>query len=79
LIDVSVVLTAFIIRAIIVLMMESGNTSKISVNLYHTTRRNNTEDIHLHTRRRENLKSRRLRVWVLRRITGSKRYEVKRG
>jgi hypothetical protein len=28
-----------------------------SVNFYQTTRRNNSEDSHLHTHRRENLKS----------------------
>jgi hypothetical protein len=32
------------------------NTSETSVNFYQTTRRNNPEDSHLHTRRRENLK-----------------------
>jgi hypothetical protein len=33
------------------------NTSKTSVNFYKTTRRNNPEENHFHTRRRENLKS----------------------
>jgi hypothetical protein len=33
-------------------MMEATNTSETSVNLYQTTRRNNPEDIHLHTHRR---------------------------
>jgi hypothetical protein len=42
----------------IALMMEAATTSETSVNFYQTTRRNNTEDCHLHTRRRENLKSR---------------------
>jgi hypothetical protein len=41
----------------IVLMMEAARTSETSVNFYQTTRRNNSEDSHLHTRRRENLKS----------------------
>jgi hypothetical protein len=43
------VLAASIIRAM--------STSETSVNLYQTTRRNIPEDSHLHTRRRENLKS----------------------
>jgi hypothetical protein len=30
-------------------MMEAASTSETSVNLYHTTRRNNPEDNHLHT------------------------------
>jgi hypothetical protein len=33
-------------------------TSETSVDLHQTPRRNNPEDSHLHTRRRENLKSR---------------------
>jgi hypothetical protein len=37
--------------------MEVARTSESSVNFYQTTRRNNPEDSHLHTRRRENLKS----------------------
>jgi hypothetical protein len=37
--------------------MEAENTSKTSVSLYQTTRRNIPDDSHLHTRRRENLKS----------------------
>jgi hypothetical protein len=41
----------------IVLMIEAANTSETSVNFYQTTRRNIPEDSHLHTRRRENLKS----------------------
>jgi hypothetical protein len=39
------------------LMMEATSTSETSVNFYETTRRYNPEDSHLHTRRRENLKS----------------------
>jgi hypothetical protein len=38
-------------------MMEAASTSATSVNFYQTTRRNNPEDSHLHTRRSENLKS----------------------
>jgi hypothetical protein len=43
--------------ALIALMMEVESTSETSVNFYQTTRRNNPEDNHLHTRHRENLKS----------------------
>jgi hypothetical protein len=42
---------------IIALVMEAASTSETSVNLYQTARRNNPDDSHLHTRRRENLKS----------------------
>jgi hypothetical protein len=42
---------------IIMAMIEAANTFETSVNLYQTTWRNNPEDSHLHTRRRENLKS----------------------
>jgi hypothetical protein len=38
-------------------MMEASSTSETSVNFYQTSRRNNSEDSRLHTRRRENLKS----------------------
>jgi hypothetical protein len=38
-------------------MMDAASTSETSVNFYQTTWRNNLEDSHLHTRRRENLKS----------------------
>jgi hypothetical protein len=39
-------------------MMEAARTSETLVNSYQTTRRyNSEEDSHLHTRRRENLKS----------------------
>jgi hypothetical protein len=41
----------------IALMMEAASTSKTSVNFHETTRRYNPEDSHLHSRRRENLKS----------------------
>jgi hypothetical protein len=37
--------------------MEAGSTSETSVNCYQSTRRNDPEDSHLHTRRHENLKS----------------------
>jgi hypothetical protein len=39
------------------LMIEAENTSETSVNFYQITRRSIQEDSHLHTRRRENLKS----------------------
>jgi hypothetical protein len=47
-INVSEVLAASIIRAIIALMMEAASTSETSVNFYQTLRRNNPEDSHLH-------------------------------
>jgi hypothetical protein len=50
------VLAASIIR-VTALMMEAANTSETSVNFYQTIRRNIPQDSHLHTRRRENLKS----------------------
>jgi hypothetical protein len=37
--------------------MEAASTSETSANFYQTAQRNNPEDSHLHTRRRENLKS----------------------
>jgi hypothetical protein len=43
------------------LMMDAASTSETSVKFYQITRRNNTEDSHLHhTRRRENLKCHKL-------------------
>jgi hypothetical protein len=41
----------------IALMMKAVSTSETSVNLYETTWCNIPEGCHLHTRRRENLKS----------------------
>jgi hypothetical protein len=38
-------------------MTEAASISETSVNFHQTTRRNNPEDSHLRTRRRENLKS----------------------
>jgi hypothetical protein len=43
--------------SITVLMMEAASTSETLLNFYQTTRHNIPEDSHLHTRRRENLKS----------------------
>jgi hypothetical protein len=37
--------------------MEAARTSETLVNFYQTTRRYNPEDSHLHSHRRENLKS----------------------
>jgi hypothetical protein len=45
------------IQAQIALMMEAARTSETLVNFYQTTRRYKTEDSHLRTHRRENLKS----------------------
>jgi hypothetical protein len=50
------VLAATINRVMMALMMEAASTSETLVSFYQTTRRNNTEDSHLHIRRRENLK-----------------------
>jgi hypothetical protein len=41
-------------------MMDAASTSETLVNFSHTSRRNNREDSHLHTRRRENLTSHKL-------------------
>jgi hypothetical protein len=46
-----------VVAPMIALMMEAASTSETSVNFYHATQPNNTEDSHLHSRRRENLKS----------------------
>jgi hypothetical protein len=54
--DVSEELTASII-ILTTLMMESASFSETSVSIYHSTRRNIQEGSHLHTRRREKLKS----------------------
>jgi hypothetical protein len=55
---VSEVLFVSIIRAsIIALMMEAERTSETLVSFYRTIWRNTPENSHLHTRRRENLKS----------------------
>jgi hypothetical protein len=43
--------------SIIALMMEAARTSETLVKFYQTTRRYNPERSHLHSRRRENLKS----------------------
>jgi hypothetical protein len=43
--------------SVIALMMEAACTCETSVNVYQTARRKNPKDSHLHTRRRENLKS----------------------
>jgi hypothetical protein len=43
--------------SLIALMMEAANTSETLLNLYLTTWRYSPKDSHLHTHRRENLKS----------------------
>jgi 16S rRNA C1402 (ribose-2'-O) methylase RsmI len=53
--DVSEVLTASIIRAMIALIIEAARTSETLVNFYQTTRRYNPEHSHLRTHRLENL------------------------
>jgi hypothetical protein len=47
----------------VTLMMEAARTSETLVNFYQTTRRNNPEDSHLRTHRRENLKSYLINFW----------------
>jgi hypothetical protein len=54
--DGSEVLVASIIRAVS-MPRAAASTSETSVNFYQTTRRNNPEYSHLHSRRRENLRS----------------------
>jgi hypothetical protein len=44
-------------RVVITVMIEAVSAFETSVNFYQTTRRDIPEDGHLHTRRRENLKS----------------------
>jgi hypothetical protein len=46
-------------------MMEAVSTSETSANFYEITWRNIPEDSHLHTRRRENLKSSHLDFTIL--------------
>jgi hypothetical protein len=46
-----------VLAASIALMMEAASTSETLVNFYQTTRRYNLEESHLHTHRREKLKS----------------------
>jgi hypothetical protein len=50
-------LTAIIRALTHLLMMKAVNSSETLVNFYQTTRCNIPEDSHLHTRRRENMKS----------------------
>jgi hypothetical protein len=51
-------------------MMEAEGFSEMSFSIYQTTRRNIPEDIHLHNRRRENLKSREVCSELLEHIIG---------
>jgi hypothetical protein len=46
-------------------VMKAARTSETSVNFYEIIQRNNPEDIHLHTRRRENLKSHKISMLFL--------------
>jgi transcriptional regulator of met regulon len=48
-------------------MMGAVNNSETSASFHQTTRRNIPEDSHLHTRRRENLKSHDVKI-ILREI-----------
>jgi hypothetical protein len=47
-----------VLSSIIALMMDAVSIFEMSINIYQTTRCNIPEDSCLHTRRRENLKSR---------------------
>jgi hypothetical protein len=58
------------------LMMEAASTSETSVNVYQTTRPNNPEDSHLHTRRRENLKSHLLNLYEEATLRCFRRFEA---
>jgi hypothetical protein len=44
-------------EALIALMMEAASTCETTINFHQTAWRSNPEDSHVHTRRRENLKS----------------------
>jgi hypothetical protein len=55
-------MAVFLFVALIALMMETASASETSVNFCQATRRNNPEDSHLHTCRREKLKSHELEV-----------------
>jgi hypothetical protein len=60
-IDTSILVTSSLTvssRGLLVdLMMEAVQTSETLVNLHQSTRRYNPEDSHLHSHRRQNLKS----------------------
>jgi hypothetical protein len=45
------------LRGLIALIIKALSASETTANLYQTTRLNIPEDSHLHTRRRENLRS----------------------
>jgi hypothetical protein len=68
----------FLARGLLIaLMMEASSTSETSVNFYQTTRRNNTEDSHLRTRRRKNLKSHKVSHYkdqLVNVVAGNNRY-----
>jgi hypothetical protein len=53
----------------IALTVEAASISETSANLYQTTRRNNPEDSHLHTCRRENLRSHKYDCGDLQKVT----------
>jgi hypothetical protein len=54
-----------VFAASIIALITAASTSEISVNFYQITLRNSPEDSHLHTRRRENLKSHDGRVFCV--------------
>jgi hypothetical protein len=55
---------AFIVRALIALVMEAARTSETSVNIQLRTRQYIPEDSEFRTRRRENLKSQILTEFI---------------
>jgi hypothetical protein len=71
-------LASSISTATIALMMVAASTSETSVNFYHTTRRYNPEGSHLHTRRRENLKSHNIHIVSTHNSTAAGQYGVRR-
>jgi hypothetical protein len=64
--DVSEARTAYIIKAMVALMMEAGRISETSVNTCLSTRQYIPEESKLHTRHYENLKSHLLNTFFLR-------------
>jgi hypothetical protein len=52
-------------------MLPAASTTETTVNFYQTTRSNNPEDSHLHTRRREKLKSQLHELSVIVNVNGS--------
>jgi hypothetical protein len=64
---------------LVTLIMEAGNTSETSADFYLTIRLSNEEDSHLHTHRRENIKSHKYYIEIFVQDTfhsdGTKKHE----